>query len=167
MHVAQIAPLTEAIPPKLYGGTERVVSWLTEELIALGHEVTLFASGDSVTEATLEPVWPCALRLDSAMRDYLAPHIVMLEQVARRADEFDIIHLHLDYLGYPILRRTATPFLATLLTFGIDRIMFSVDYPYAPNAAGRKFLDRLSLAPADMVKLTHGNADALLKLKRG
>jgi glycosyltransferase involved in cell wall biosynthesis len=114
MKIAQVAPLMEAVPPKLYGGTERIVSYLTDQLVELGHEVTLFASGDSKTKATLEPVWPCALRLDSSMRDYLAPHIVMLEQVARRADEFDIIHLHLDYLGYPILRRTTTPFLATL-----------------------------------------------------
>jgi len=114
MKIAQVAPLMEAVPPKLYGGTERIVSYLTDQLAELGHEVTLFASGDSVTKATLEPVWPCALRLDRSMRDYLAPHIVMLEQVARRADEFDIIHLHLDYLGYPILRRTTTPFLATL-----------------------------------------------------
>ncbi|HEX3862803.1 MAG TPA: glycosyltransferase family 4 protein [Stellaceae bacterium] len=114
MKVAQVAPLMEAVPPKLYGGTERIVAYLTSQLVELGHDVTLFASGDSVTEAKLESVWPCALRLNSGMRDYLAPHIVMLEQVARRADEFDIIHLHLDYLGYPILRRTATPFLATL-----------------------------------------------------
>ena len=114
MKIAQVAPLMEAVPPKLYGGTERIVSYLTDQLAELGHEVTLFASGDSLTKATLEPVWPCALRLDSSMRDYLAPHIVMLEQVARRADEFDIVHLHLDYLGYPILQRTGAPFLATL-----------------------------------------------------
>jgi glycosyltransferase involved in cell wall biosynthesis len=114
MKIAQVAPLMEAVPPKLYGGTERIVAYLTDQLAELGHEVTLFASGDSQTKATLEPVWPCALRLDRSMRDYLAPHIVMLERVARRADEFDIIHLHLDYLGYPILRRTMTPFLATL-----------------------------------------------------
>ena len=114
MKIAQVAPLMEAVPPKLYGGTERIVSYLTDQLVELGHEVTLFASGDSVTKAILEPVWPCALRLDGSMRDYLAPHVVMLEQVARRADEFDIVHLHLDYLGYPILRRTTVPFLATL-----------------------------------------------------
>jgi glycosyltransferase involved in cell wall biosynthesis len=114
MKIAQVAPLMEAVPPKLYGGTERIVSYLTEQLVELGHDVTLFASGDSVTKAALEPVWPCALRLDSSVRDYLAPHIVMLEQVARRAEEFDVVHLHLDYLGYPILRRTAVPFLATL-----------------------------------------------------
>ena len=78
MHIAQVAPLTEAIPPKLYGGTERVVSWLTEELIALGHEVTLFASGDSVTSARLEAVWPRALRLDGSVRDPNALHMLML-----------------------------------------------------------------------------------------
>jgi glycosyltransferase involved in cell wall biosynthesis len=114
MKIAQVAPLMEAVPPKLYGGTERIVSYLTDEMAALGHDVTLFASGDSVTKAKLEAVWPCALRLDETMRDYLAPHIVMLEALARRADEFDIVHLHLDYLGYPILQRTAVPFLATL-----------------------------------------------------
>ena len=85
MKIAQVAPLMEAVPPKLYGGTERIVSYLTDQLVELGHEVTLFASGDSTTKATLEPVWPCALRLDRTMRDYLAPHMVMLEQVARRA----------------------------------------------------------------------------------
>ncbi|MGH7092617.1 MAG: glycosyltransferase family 4 protein [Stellaceae bacterium] len=114
MRIAQVSPLMEAVPPKLYGGTERVVAHLSDELTALGHEVTLFASGDSVTRARLEPVWPCALRLDPAMRDYLAPHMVMLEHVARRANEFDIVHLHVDYLGYSILRRTEVPFLATL-----------------------------------------------------
>ena len=88
MHIAQVAPLTEAIPPKLYGGTERVVSWLTEELIALGHEVTLFASGDSVTSARLEAVWPRALRLDGAVRDPNALHMMMLERVYQRAGGF-------------------------------------------------------------------------------
>ena len=89
MHIAQIAPLTEAIPPKLYGGTERVVSWLTEELIALGHEVTLFASGDSETSARLEAVWPRALRLDGSVRDPNALHMMMLERVYQRASDFD------------------------------------------------------------------------------
>ena len=78
MRIAQIAPLTEAIPPKLYGGTERVVSWLTEELVSLGHEVTLFASGDSVTQAKVEPIWPQALRLDGRVRDPMALHMSML-----------------------------------------------------------------------------------------
>jgi glycosyltransferase involved in cell wall biosynthesis len=114
MKIAQVSPLMEAVPPKLYGGTERIVAYLSDELTALGHEVTLFASGDSLTMAKLEAVWPCALRLDETIRDYLAPHIVMLEILARQAEEFDIVHLHLDYLGYPILKRTEVPFLATL-----------------------------------------------------
>jgi glycosyltransferase involved in cell wall biosynthesis len=114
MHIAQIAPLTEAIPPKLYGGTERVVSWLTEELIALGHDVTLFASGDSQTSARLEAVWPRALRLDGAVRDPNALHMMMLERVYQRADEFDFLHFHLDYYPFSLFSRQATPFLTTL-----------------------------------------------------
>jgi glycosyltransferase involved in cell wall biosynthesis len=114
MKIAQIAPLMEAIPPRLYGGTERIVAYLCDELTALGHDVTLFASADSTTKATIEPVWPCALRLDDSIRDYLAPHVVMLERLARRAAEFDIVHLHVDYLAYPIMRRSGVPFLATL-----------------------------------------------------
>jgi len=114
MRIAQVSPLMEAVPPKLYGGTERIVAHLSNELAALGHDVVLFASGDSVTDARLDAVWPCALRLDPTMRDYLAPHIVMLEHVARRAAEFDVVHLHVDYLGYPTLSRADVPFLATL-----------------------------------------------------
>ena len=114
MHIAQIAPLTEAIPPKLYGGTERVVSWLTEELIALGHEVTLFASGDSVTSARLEAVWPRALRLDGSVRDPNALHMLMLERVYQRAAEFDFLHFHLDYYPFSLFSRQPTPFVTTL-----------------------------------------------------
>ena len=87
MRIAQVAPLTEAIPPKLYGGTERVVYWLTEELVALGHDVTLFASGDSCTSAKLEAVWPRALRLDGSIRDPNALHMMMLEHVRQQADD--------------------------------------------------------------------------------
>jgi glycosyltransferase involved in cell wall biosynthesis len=114
MHIAQVAPLTEAIPPKLYGGTERVVSWLTEELIALGHDVTLFASGDSLTSARLEAVWPRALRLDGAVRDPNALHMMMLERVYQRAAEFDFLHFHLDYYPFSLFARQATPFVTTL-----------------------------------------------------
>ena len=114
MRIAQVAPLTEAIPPKLYGGTERVVSWLTEELVALGHDVTLFASGDSKTTAHLEPIWPRALRLDGKVRDPMALHMAMLEQVYRRADQFDILHFHLDYFPFSLFSRNATPFITTL-----------------------------------------------------
>ena len=114
MKIAQVSSLMEAVPPKLYGGTERIVAYLTDELVELGHDVTLFASGDSRTKAKLAPVWPHALRLDTEMRDYLAPHIILLETLARRASEFDIIHLHIDYLGYPLLRRIEVPFVTTL-----------------------------------------------------
>jgi glycosyltransferase involved in cell wall biosynthesis len=116
MRIAQVAPLTEAIPPKLYGGTERVVHWLTEELVALGHDVTLFASGDSTTSAKLEATWPRALRLDGAVRDPNALHMVMLERVKRRCDddEFDLIHFHLDYYPWSLFHRQPTPHLTTL-----------------------------------------------------
>ena len=114
MRIAQIAPLTEAIPPKLYGGTERVISWLTEELVALGHDVTLFASGDSSTSAKLEPVWPKALRLDGSVRDPCALHMMMLEQVRRQAADFDFLHFHLDYYPFSLVCRQPTPFVTTL-----------------------------------------------------
>jgi glycosyltransferase involved in cell wall biosynthesis len=114
MHIAQIAPLTEAIPPRLYGGTERVVSWLTEELVALGHDITLFASGDSRTSAKLEPVWPKALRLDGSVCDANALHMTMLERVCRKAQEFDILHFHLDYYPFSLFARQPTPFVTTL-----------------------------------------------------
>jgi glycosyltransferase involved in cell wall biosynthesis len=114
MRIAQVAPLTEAVPPKLYGGTERVISWLTEELVRQGHDVTLFASGDSITDAKLEAMWPRALRLDGAVRDPNALHMTMLEHVAGRAHEFDILHCHLDYYPFSLFSRLKTPFLTTL-----------------------------------------------------
>jgi glycosyltransferase involved in cell wall biosynthesis len=116
MRIAQVAPLTEAVPPRLYGGTERVVHWLTEELVALGHDVTLFASGDSETSARLEACWPKALRLDGSVRDPNALHMVMLERVRRKcdADEFDMLHFHLDYYPFSLFHRQPTPFLTTL-----------------------------------------------------
>src|SRR6201996_1329616 len=114
MRIAQIAPLTESVPPRTYGGTERVVSFLTEELVALGHEVTLFASGDSITNAKLEAMWPTALRLDPSVRDRTSLHHYMLETVYRRAEEFDVLHFHLDYIPHSLFSRQDTPFLTTL-----------------------------------------------------
>jgi glycosyltransferase involved in cell wall biosynthesis len=114
MRIAQIAPLTEAIPPKLYGGTERVVSWLTEELVALGHQVTLYASGNSITSARLRPGWPRALRLDPSVRDPIALQALLMEMVRRDADEFDILHFHLDYHSFSTFSRQPTPFVTTL-----------------------------------------------------
>jgi glycosyltransferase involved in cell wall biosynthesis len=114
MHIAQIAPLTEAVPPRLYGGTERVIHWLTEELIALGHEVTLYASGDSITSAQLEAFWPRALRLDGSVKDPNALHVSMLEQVRQHADRYDFLHFHLDYYPFSIFSRQTVPFVTTL-----------------------------------------------------
>jgi glycosyltransferase involved in cell wall biosynthesis len=114
MRIAQVAPLFESVPPKLYGGTERIVSYLTEELVAQGHQVTLFASGDSVTRATLEAMCPTACRLDKACRDAFAYHILMLERVAQKASEFDVVHFHIDYLHFPLTRRMQTPSVSTL-----------------------------------------------------
>lgn len=114
MRIAQVAPLTESIPPKLYGGTERVVYWLTEELVALGHDVTLFASGDSRTSAKLDAAWPRSLRLDGTVRDPNALHIVMLERVLRQADHFDFLHFHLDYYPFSLFSRSPVPFVTTL-----------------------------------------------------
>jgi glycosyltransferase involved in cell wall biosynthesis len=114
MRIAQIAPLAEAVPPRLYGGTERVVSWLTEELVEMGHEVTLFASGDSVTNATLEPCSPRALRLDRGHPDPMLAYAAMLARVAERAGEFDVVHAHTDWIHIPLLRCLKVPFLSTL-----------------------------------------------------
>jgi glycosyltransferase involved in cell wall biosynthesis len=113
MRIAQIAPLAESVPPKLYGGTERVVAWLIEELIAMGHDVTLFASGDSGTSAKLVPVWPRAIRLGRPRADPVVAQTAQLEQVARLASEFDVIHCHIDWAPWPLLSRLGTPFLNT------------------------------------------------------
>src|SRR5690242_1141203 len=113
LRIAQVAPLAESVPPQLYGGTERIVSYLTEELVARGHDVTLFASGDSRTAARL--VAPCARALRLAdVRDPLPWHFVMLEDVYRHAHEFDIVHFHVDYLHYAMTRRERIPAVTTL-----------------------------------------------------
>jgi glycosyltransferase involved in cell wall biosynthesis len=114
MRIAQIAPLTESVPPRTYGGTERVVSYLTEELMAMGHDVTLFASGDSITSAKLEAAWPCALRFDTTLRDASAPQMLLIERVCQLADEFDVLHCHLDYWPFSLFSRQPTPYLTTL-----------------------------------------------------
>src|SRR5689334_25227612 len=114
MRIAQVAPLYESGPPKYYGGTERVVSYLTEELVRQGHQVTLFASGDSVTKARLVAACRRSLRLDKRCIDQLAHHIRLLELVAREADTFDVLHFHIDYLHFPLSRRLRRPTLTTL-----------------------------------------------------
>lgn len=113
MRIAQIAPLFEAVPPKLYGGTERVVHWITEALVEQGHDVTLFASGDSVTSAKLDAVWPQALRL-APVTDWIATYVLMVERVAQRAHEFDVLHFHIDYWPNSVFTRLGIPFVTTL-----------------------------------------------------
>jgi glycosyltransferase involved in cell wall biosynthesis len=114
MRIAQISPLFEAVPPKLYGGTERVVYSLTEELVAMGHDVTLFASGDSITSATLAPMRERALRLDPSVKDWVATYYRMVELVYRRKDEFDVLHFHIDYFPLALFSRQKVPFLTTI-----------------------------------------------------
>jgi glycosyltransferase involved in cell wall biosynthesis len=114
LRIAMVAPLYESVPPKLYGGTERVVSYLTEELVRQGHDVTLFASGDSVTAANLCPMCECGLRLDPECQDPLARHILMVDEVVDAADDFDIIHFNIDYLHFPLVRHLGLRAVTTL-----------------------------------------------------
>jgi len=114
MKIAQIAPLIESVPPRLYGGTERIVSYVTEELVALGHDVTLFASGDSITAANLVPCVPKALRLDASVRDTIPYYMLMLDRVRQRADEFDVLHFHIDQFHFPLFRSIAGRTVTTL-----------------------------------------------------
>jgi glycosyltransferase involved in cell wall biosynthesis len=114
MRIAQVAPLCERVPPKLYGGTERVVAFLTDELVRQGHDVTLFASGDSVTQATLVPICPRAQRLDGGRLDSVAEHVLMIERVAQQAAHFDLVHFHISHIHFPVLRRLAVPHVTTL-----------------------------------------------------
>lgn len=164
MRIAQIAPLTESVPPRLYGGTERVVSYLTEELVELGHEVTLFASGDSITRAHLQPTWPQALRFDLDLRDVGAPQMLLLETVYRRADEFDILHFHIDYWPFSLFSRQPTPFLTTLHG-RLDLPELKPLFSYFPRVPVVSISDqqRLPLPQANFVRtIHHGMPEGLL-----
>ena len=114
MKIAQVAPLIESVPPRLYGGTERIVSYLTEELVRLGHEVTLFASGDLITGAELAPCCTRGLRLDPTVRDIIPHFMLMIDKVRERAEQFDILHFHLDLFHFPLFRSLAARTLTTL-----------------------------------------------------
>ena len=114
MKIAQVAPLIESVPPRLYGGTERIVSYLTEELVRLGHDVTLFASGDSITSAELTPCCTRGLRLDPTVRDIIPHFMLMIDKVRERAEQFDILHFHLDLFHFPLFRSLAARTLTTL-----------------------------------------------------
>jgi glycosyltransferase involved in cell wall biosynthesis len=149
MRIAQIAPLMESVPPRLYGGTERVVSYLTEELVRQGHEVTLFASGDSLTTATLVPCSAQALRLAPAVRDPVPYHIRMLNEVRAAGDDFDILHFHIDLLHYLLmdriahrclttLARTARPARLSRLLFGLPEHAARVDLNGSATARCRR-----------------------------
>lgn len=114
MRIAQIAPLAECCPPRLYGGIERIVSYLTEELVRQGHDVTLYASGDSQTQARLVAGSPTALRLNTEVKDPLPYHITMLDQVVLHADEFDVLNFHTDILHFPMIQSFASRTVTTL-----------------------------------------------------
>jgi glycosyltransferase involved in cell wall biosynthesis len=114
MRIAQVSPLYESVPPKLYGGTERIVSYLTEELVAQGHDVTLFATGDSITNARLIPVYKNGLRFEEGLKDYIPYHYLMLEKVQRSLHQFDIVHYHIDYLHFPLSKRSDSTHVTTL-----------------------------------------------------
>jgi len=164
MRIAQVSPLFEAVPPKLYGGTERVVYSLTEELVAMGHDVTLFASGDSVTSAKLAPMRGQALRLDPTVIDWIAIYMQMIERIYRRADEFDILHFHIDYFPLALFSRQRTPFLTTLHG-RLDLPEFKDIYELYPDApfvsisnAQRKPIPRLNWTRT----VLHGMPEKLL-----
>jgi glycosyltransferase involved in cell wall biosynthesis len=148
MRIAQVAPLCESVPPSRYGGTERVVSHLTEELVRLGHEVTLFASGDSVTSARLVPGCPRALWQEPACRETLPHHLRLMEQVFADLSRFDILHFHTDYVHFPLLRRQPWPSVTTLHGFlsPADVVPFLEEYPEIPlvsiSEAQRQPIDR-------------------------
>ena len=154
MRIAQVAPLFESVPPQLYGGTERVVSYLTEELVRLGHDVTLFASGDSLTSARLIRCCERSLRLDPAALDHLAHQVLMLEEVAKRAAHFDVVHYHIDYFHYPLSRRQSVPQPSLRTRYGTSTCRASRTAMYS----GRRFVrarrvEISSVPPTDKVRV--------------
>lgn len=168
MKIAQIAPLVESVPPTLYGGTERVVSWLTEELVRQGHEVTLFASGDSRTQARLVPIVPRALRLDG-IHNSLPYNFIMLDQVAARHAEFDVLHFHIDFFHYPLFRAMAHRTLTTL--HGRQDLpelpAIYRAFPHMPLVSISNH-QRLPVPPVNwMGTVYHGLPDGMLKLGDG
>jgi len=164
VRIAQIAPLAEAVPPKLYGGTERVIWWLTEALVALGHDVTLFASGDSRTSARLVPCATTGLRLQG-INDHTASIIVMLDRVLRAADRFDIIHFHVDFLHFPTFRHLAGKCLTTLHG-RLDLPDFQPAFPVFPEMKLVSISDaqRKPIADASFVAtIHHGLPEGLIE----
>jgi glycosyltransferase involved in cell wall biosynthesis len=155
MKIAQIAPLMESVPPRLYGGTERVVSYLTEDLVAQGHEVTLFASGDSITAANLVPCCTQALRLDTAVSDVVPCYMLMLDKVRSHAAKFDVLHFHIDHYHFPIFRHLPIPSLTTLHGRQDHRDCL-------PFFAGFSDMPLISISDAQRAPLPHANFAATI-----
>jgi glycosyltransferase involved in cell wall biosynthesis len=150
MRIAQIAPLIESVPPRFYGGTERVVSYLTEDLVAQGHEVTLFASGDSITASNLVPCCTQALRLDAAVSDVVPYYMLMLDKVRSHAAQFDVLHFHIDHFHFPIFRHLPIPSLTTLHGRQDHRDCL-------PFYAGFSDMPLISISDAQRAPLPHAN----------
>jgi glycogen debranching enzyme/glycosyltransferase involved in cell wall biosynthesis len=169
MRIAQIAPLAECCPPRLYGGIERIVSYLTEELVRQGHDVTLYASGDSQTQARLVAGSPTALRLNTEVKDPLPYHITMLDQVVLHADEFDVLNFHTDILHFPMIQAFA-PRTVTTLHGRLDIPDYSSFYRHFPHAPLMSIsLDQQRSLPADtnwLGNIYHGIPRDLLPLVR-
>jgi glycosyltransferase involved in cell wall biosynthesis len=163
MRIAQVAPLAEAVPPRLYGGTERIVSYLTEELVVLGHDVTLFASGDSRTAAKLVPVVPRALRLNLATRDPVASHVHLVQSVLSHAAEFDVIHFHIDHYHLPACAAVRLPYLTTMHG-RLDLPELPALFRAFPNAAlvAISANQRMSLPEANFIGTVHHGLPASL-----
>jgi glycosyltransferase involved in cell wall biosynthesis len=156
MKIAQISPLIESVPPRLYGGTERIVSYLTEELVRMGHDVTLFASGDSTTSARLVSCCPKALRLDSAVQDHIPYYMLMLDRVRRLADQFDVLHFHIDQFHFPVFRSIAERTVTTLhgrQDLADLRVLY-VDFPDMPLVTISKAQGR-PIVQANIVATIH------------
>jgi glycosyltransferase involved in cell wall biosynthesis len=156
MRIAQVAPLFESVPPALYGGSERVISWLTEELVAMGHEVTLFASGDSQTDAKLIPASQKALWRDRECRETLPHHVRMMELVFRDVSRFDMIHFHCDYIHFPLVRRCGCPSLTTLHGYLHDHDLRGLleEYSDVPLAA-ISYSQRATMPEANWSGMVH------------
>jgi glycosyltransferase involved in cell wall biosynthesis len=150
MKIAQIAPLIESVPPRFYGGSERVVSYLTEELVSQGHDVTLFASGDSITAANLVPCCTQALRLDPDVSDVVPYYMLMLDKVRSRAADFDVLHFHIDHFHFPVFRHLPVPTLTTLHGRQDHRDCL-------PFFAGFSDMPLVSISDAQRAPLPHAN----------
>ena len=169
MRIAQVAPLVESVPPKLYGGTERIVSYLTEELVRRGHDVTLFASGDSQTSAELVAGSKTALRLSEKSRDPVLQHLLMLEQLRDRSDDFDVIHFHIDLLQFPFLRTLDCPSVTTLHG-RLDKpgiLSFYREYSEARLVAISRAQRRSLPKEAQAFLVYHGLPRELLRIGKG